>query len=147
MLLINRNETKHVKNNAGKKEQRFPVILTPLSSWKCLLIDCRKNFFWLTISIILYEIRKSQAESFARIESDWTFREGVSFLNSNILCTKLVIALLKDRELFVKIFRDRRVFIPIMFANGGRHFCVHPRADASVYNLHNLHYTSHIEIA
>jgi len=64
---------------------------------------------------------KNQAESFARIESHWTFRKGVSFLNSNILCTKLVIALLKDRELFVKIFWDSVVFVLIMFADGRRH--------------------------
>lgn len=64
---------------------------------------------------------KSHTKSFARIESDWTFREGVSFLNSNILCTKLVIALLKDRELFVEIFWDSGVFVLIMFADGRRH--------------------------
>ena len=78
-----------------------------------------KKFFWLMSGI--YEKCKSQAESLARIESDWTFRKGVSFLNSNILCTKLFIALLKDRKLFVEIFWDSGVFILIMFADGRRH--------------------------
>ena len=36
----------------------------------------------------IYEKCKSQAESLAQIESDWTFRKGVSFLKSNISCTK-----------------------------------------------------------
>ena len=60
---------KQVKNNAGKKERRVAVILTPFSSSKCLLIDGQKSFFWLMISI--YEICKSHAKSFARIESAW----------------------------------------------------------------------------
>ena len=60
---------KQVKNNAGKKERRFAVILTPFSSSKCLLLDVQKRFFWLMISI--YEICKSHAKSFARIESAW----------------------------------------------------------------------------
>ena len=40
---------KQVKNNAGKKERRFAVILTPFSSSKCLLIDGQKSFsgWWL----------------------------------------------------------------------------------------------------
>ena len=60
---------------------------------------------------------------------------------------ELVIALLKDRELFVNIFRDSRVFILIVFFKGGRHIFVFNHAlSASAYDLHNLHQTSHIEI-
>ena len=64
------------------------------------------------------------------------------------LTIKHVIALLKDRELFLEIFRDSRVFVLIMFANGRRKYSfVHSHADvsASVYNPHNLHHTGHIE--
>ena len=43
-----------------------------------MLDKLSKKFFWLMISI--YEICKSYAKSFARIESDCTFREGVSSL-------------------------------------------------------------------
>ena len=53
---------------------------------KMLANKLSKTFFWLMIG--KYEKCKSQAESLARIESDWTFREGVSFLNNNISCTK-----------------------------------------------------------
>ena len=55
---------------------------------------------------------QSHAQSFAQIESDWTFREGVSFLIRNISCTKQSNLLL--HFLFVKIFRDSRVFILII---------------------------------
>ena len=49
----------------------------------------------------------------------------------------------------MKIFRDSRVFIVSMFASGGRHILSSPTragVSASVYNLHNLHRTSHTEI-
>ena len=40
---------KQVKNNAGKKERQFAVILTPFSSSKWLLINSQKSFsgWWL----------------------------------------------------------------------------------------------------
>jgi len=43
-VIDKRKQNQTCKNNAGKKEQRFGVILTPLSSSKCLLINCQKRF-------------------------------------------------------------------------------------------------------
>ena len=72
---------------------------------------------------------QSHGKSFAQIESNWTIREGVSSLISNISCTNqsnFLLHFLKDREQFVKIFRDSRVFIVTMFAGGGRHILSSP---------------------
>ena len=68
---------KQVKNNAGKKKKKFGCHLDAIFKFKMLAGKLSKQFFWLMISI--YEIRKSHAKSFARIESDWTFRECVFF--------------------------------------------------------------------
>ena len=45
---------KQVKNNAGKKERRFAVILTPLSSSKCLLINGQKSFSGCWLAYMKY---------------------------------------------------------------------------------------------
>ena len=92
---------------------------------------------------------QSHGKSFAQIESNWTFREGVSSLISNISCTNQSNFLLHFLENSLS-----RSFVTVECLSLQRLpveediFWVHPRAgvSASVCNLHNLHRTSHIEI-
>ena len=83
------------------------------------------------------------ANSFARIESDWTLRDGVKSLISSISCTKQ-----SNGKMSVQVFRDNTVFVNEVFANGRRLFSVfrHALVQMPEYSLHNLHRTSHIEI-
>ena len=76
------------KNNADKSERRFGVILTPFSSSKWLLIKTINGpKVFLADDYHIWNMQ-SHAKRFARIESDWTFREGDSSLISNISCPK-----------------------------------------------------------
>ena len=97
--------------------------------------------------ICIYVICLSHAKSFARIESNWTFREGVSSLISNISFSRQSILLLHLRTEFVEIFRDSRV-CPYNVCQRERTYSgAHSRSDVSalMYNPRNLHHTSHIE--
>ena len=61
----------------ARKNMTFRCHLDVIFKFK-MLDKLSKKFFWLMISI--YEICKSYAKRFARIESDSTFGEGVSSL-------------------------------------------------------------------
>ena len=75
VTLIN---TKTSKKQRGQERMTFQCDLDVIFKFKMLADKLSKKFFWLMISI--YEICKSYAKRFARIESDSTFGEGVSSL-------------------------------------------------------------------
>ena len=114
---------KQFKNNAGRKEWCFGVILMLFPSSKCLLINCQKGFFWLMISIC--EICKSHAKVFLELNRiEHVIKEDISSLISHNLCTKqsnLSLHFLRTENCFSRSFgMYSRVFVLIMFANGRR---------------------------
>ena len=95
-----------MQKQRGQERRTFWCHLDNTFKFKMLADKLSKTFFWLMIGI--YEKCKSQAESSAQIESDWTFREGVSFLKSNISCIKqsnLLLHLLRTENCLLRSFR------------------------------------------
>ena len=92
---------------------------------------------------------QSHAKRFARIESDWTFREGDSSLISNISCPKqsnLLLHFLRTENCLSRSFGTVERLSLKCLPMEEDIFAFNHALSASAYNLHNLHQTSHIGI-